>query len=300
MTSVEEPQVVLRRRRRTPRRGDRIRPVAAVSAIVVVAVLGVLTWRIVSGSGAEALTARAEVEAGPGGVKSDGSTAEPSATEPPPTTTPTTTVPEITVGALEAKGRPVPVVFRIGTFDPVVFITIDDGGIQRPELVEYVRATGIPITMFLTERYTSGDSVGYFKQLQDLGATVQAHSITHTSLRGKSLEFQTKEVCQPVDSYERNYSVRPRYFRPPYGNYDTNTLLAAKSCGLKAVLWWSATYNNGTLALQEQPFRRGEIILMHFNDHLAADLETLVQQIEAAGLRPALLDDYLDAAPIQP
>ncbi len=299
MTSVEEPQVVVRRRRRPSRRRDRIRPLVATSTITVVAVLGLLTWRIVSGSGPEVPTALAEVQAGPDGVESDGSTAEPPTTEP-TTTAPTTTVPEITVGALEAKGRPVPVVFRIGTFDPVVFLTVDDGGIQRPELIDYIRQSGIPITMFLTERYTSGRSVDYFRQLQDLGATVQAHSITHASLRGKSLEFQTEEVCQPVDAYERNYGVRPRYFRPPYGNYDTNTLLAAQSCGLKAVLWWSATYNNGQLALQEGPLRAGEIILLHFNDNLTQDLQKLVATIEAAGLRPALLDDYLDAAPIQP
>jgi peptidoglycan/xylan/chitin deacetylase (PgdA/CDA1 family) len=216
-----------------------------------------------------------------------------------PSTT-TTTVPDVIVGPLEAKGKPVPVVFRIGTFDPVVFITIDDGGIQRPELVEYIRQTGIPVTMFLTERYTSGDGVAYFRELQDLGATVQAHSITHTSLRGKPLDFQTDEVCGPVDTYERNYGERPRYFRPPYGNYDTNTLLAARSCGLKAVLWWSATYDSGTLRLQEGPLRRGEIILMHFNDHLTQDLQLLMQEVEAAGLRPALLDDYLDAAPVLP
>jgi peptidoglycan/xylan/chitin deacetylase (PgdA/CDA1 family) len=222
-------------------------------------------------------------------------------TVPTTTTVPsTTTVPELIVGPLEAKGKPVPVVFRIGTFDPVVFITVDDGGIRRPELVEYVRRSGIPITMFLTERYTSGDGVAYFRELQDLGATVQTHSITHTSLRGKPLEFQTDEVCGPVDAYERDYGERPRYFRPPYGNYDTNTLVAARSCGLKAVLWWSATYDSGTLRLQEAPLRRGEIILMHFNDHLTQDLQLLVQEVEAAGLRPALLDDYLDAAPVLP
>jgi peptidoglycan/xylan/chitin deacetylase (PgdA/CDA1 family) len=263
--------------------------VPVVTAIAVLA-LGLAGWRLLDGNGDT--TTLADV-ATPSGERS-------TTTE---TTVPTTTTvpePSITVGALEAKGRPVPVVFRIGTFDPVVFITVDDGGIQRPELVDHVRRTGVPITMFLTERYTSGDGVDYFRQLQDLGATVQAHSITHTSLRGKPLEFQTKEVCQPVDSYERDYGVRPRYFRPPYGNYDTNTLLAAQSCGLKAVLWWSATYNDGQLELQEGPLRAGEIILLHFNDHLSQDLETLVDRIEAAGLRPALLDDYLDAAPVSP
>jgi peptidoglycan/xylan/chitin deacetylase (PgdA/CDA1 family) len=89
------------------------------------------------------------------------------------------------------------------------------------------------------------------------------------------------------------------YFRPPYGNYDANTLTAAASCGLKAVIWWSATFDKGQLALQQQPLSRGEIILMHFNDHLIEDLKAVMAQLQAAGLRPAQLTDYLDAAPIE-
>jgi len=279
---------VVRRQRQRRHSGPRWSLLVAVLATI--ALVGAVAWWTI------------DDEQQVAGTSTDQPVAAPGSTEAPTTepTTTTTTVPELIVGPLEAKGKPLPVVYRIGTYDPVVFITVDDGGIQRPELIDFVRSSGVPITMFLTERYTGGDGIEYFSELQDLGATVQAHSITHTSLRGKSLDFQQREVCQPVDTYERNYGERPRYFRPPYGNYDTNTLVAAKSCGLKAVLWWSATYDSGTLRLQEAPLRRGEIILMHFNDHLTQDLQLLLQQIEAAGLRPALLDDYLDAAPVLP
>ncbi len=277
-------------RRQRQRRHSGPRWSLLVAVLATIALVGAVAWWTI------------DDEQQVAGTSTDQPVAAPGSTEAPTTepTTTTTTVPELIVGPLEAKGKPLPVVYRIGTYDPVVFITVDDGGIQRPELIDFVRSSGVPITMFLTERYTGGDGIEYFSELQDLGATVQAHSITHTSLRGKSLDFQQREVCQPVDTYERNYGERPRYFRPPYGNYDTNTLVAAKSCGLKAVLWWSATYDSGTLRLQEAPLRRGEIILMHFNDHLTQDLQLLLQQIEAAGLRPALLDDYLDAAPVLP
>ena len=36
------------------------------------------------------------------------------------------------------------------------------------------------------------------------------------------------------DVIEKRYGKRPTLFRPPYGNYNEDTLRAAKSCGIKA------------------------------------------------------------------
>lgn len=294
MTALDEPTAVVRRNRPTRRSRRRGRVLSALGIVLTVAVIGAAAWwgwgqLSEPGSGDD--------------IATSATTSVPSTTASTMTTTtttvPTTTVPKVIVAPLQLKGHPLPVVFRIGTFDPVVFITIDDGITQDPALVQFVKDNNLPITMFLTERYAAGAGVDYFRQLQAEGAAVEAHSVTHASLKGKSLDFQTKEVCQPVDTYAVDFGTRPKYFRPPYGNYDANTLTAAASCGLKAVIWWSATFDKGQLALQEQPLRRGEIILMHFNDHLIDDLKILLAQLQAAGLRPAQLTDYLDAAPIE-
>ena len=36
---------------------------------------------------------------------------------------------------------------------------------------------------------------GYFTQLQSAGAVIEAHTITHTDLKGKSYAFQRHEIC---------------------------------------------------------------------------------------------------------
>ena len=294
MTALDEPTAVVRRNRPSRKAKRRGRALTAIGVVLAVAVIGAAAWwgwGQLAGSGGDSSS---------DSVAASATTAVPTTTTTTTTTTiPTTTVPDVIVAPLQLKGNPLPVVFRIGTFDPVAFITIDDGITQDPALIQFIKDNNLPITMFLTERYATGAGVDYFKQLQAEGATVEAHSVTHANLKGKSLDFQTREVCQPVDTYAVDYGVRPKYFRPPYGNYDANTLTAAASCGLKAVVWWSATFDKGQLALQEQPLRRGEIILMHFNDHLIDDLKILLAQLDAAGLKPAQLTDYLDAAPIE-
>ncbi|MFZ4519172.1 MAG: polysaccharide deacetylase family protein [Microthrixaceae bacterium] len=208
--------------------------------------------------------------------------------------------PGLTVAPLQAAGKPLPVVHRVITFDPVVFITIDDGVTRDPAVAEYLRANNIPVTMFLTEQYMRG-GFPFFKSLQDAGAGVAAHSISHVSLRGKDPATQIREVCEPAATYARDFATPVRYFRPPYGNYDDTTLSAAAGCGMKAVVHWSATLEDAKLQTASGgPLRAGDIVLLHFKPSLLGDLQFLMGQLQALGLRPALLENYLDAANVAP
>ncbi len=208
--------------------------------------------------------------------------------------------PGLTVAPLQAAGKPVPVVHRVLTFDPVVFITIDDGVTQDPAVAEYLRANDIPVTMFLTEQYMRG-GLPFFRSMQAGGAGVAAHSVSHLSLSGKDPATQIREVCEPAADYARDFATPVRYFRPPYGNYDDTTLSAAAGCGMKAVVHWSATLEDAKLQTASGgPLRAGDIVLLHFKPSLLGDLQFLMGQLQALGLRPALLERYLDAANVAP
>jgi hypothetical protein len=60
---------------------------------------------------------------------------------------------------------------------------------------------------------------------------------------------------------------------------------------------WSATFDGGRLSTAEGPLRRGDIILLHFKPGLGLNLLALLQVIQAAGLHPAQLEDYIHSAP---
>jgi peptidoglycan/xylan/chitin deacetylase (PgdA/CDA1 family) len=224
-----------------------------------------------------------------------------------PTTAPPTTVPAanaapavatpgITVGPLTEGPGPIPVVHRIPTFDKVVFITIDDGVTADPLALQIIRDQHVPVTMFLTQRYMPTNQ-DYFKQLIASGAVLASHSITHQSLRGKDEPTQRREICGPSADYAQRFGITPDLFRPPYGNWDPLTVQIAASCGMRAVVHWSATYDAGTLATTGGPLRAGDIILLHFKPGLGLNLTALLAQIQAAGLHPAQLADYIRSAP---
>jgi peptidoglycan/xylan/chitin deacetylase (PgdA/CDA1 family) len=190
-------------------------------------------------------------------------------------------------------GGAVPWVSRVPTDQPVAFLTIDDGWIKRPEAPELFREAGIPVTLFLTINAMK-DNPDYFKQLTVSGAVIEAHTITHTKLSGKSYAFQKNEVCTSADKLGQWYGRRPQYFRPPFGEKDATTLKAVKDCGLKAAFFWKETVDKGIVRYQEgKTVQRGDIILMHFRDRFVDDFIAALQAIKNAGLTPALLEDYM-------
>lgn len=210
-----------------------------------------------------------------------------------------TSVPGITVGPLVGGPGPVPVIHRVPTTDPVVFITIDDGVTAEPDALNVIRDTKLPVTLFLNQIYLhrNGD---YFRQLQDLGAVIGSHTTTHENLRGKDPAFQHGRICDLVPEFEGRFGTAPEMFRPPYGNFDPVTIQQAASCGIRYVLLWSAVGDSGNIVTAEGPLRAGDIILLHFKPGLGLRLRNIVSQIQAAGLRPARLIDYMRSAPPAP
>lgn len=185
---------------------------------------------------------------------------------------------------------------RVPTFDPVVFITIDDGVTPEPEALELLRSRNVPVTLFLTRNYI-GRNIAYFQGFQAAGDAIGSHTMNHVDLRGKDEALQQREVCGPHDPFAQWFGGAPVLFRPPYGTYDDTTLRVAAACGITTVVHWTSTMADGVLSTQDGALLPGEVILLHFKPGLAVNLSVLLDQIAAAGLRPAQLADYISAAP---
>lgn len=185
----------------------------------------------------------------------------------------------------------VPVLTRIDTTDPVVFVTIDDGSVRSAATADALRRMGVPVTLFLVDDpVRAGRS--YFSSLPD--ATVEAHTSTHPDLRTLSEGDQRAEICGNVETIDATFGHRPTLFRPPYGNFDDDTRRAAAACGMRAIVLWNVVVERGAVSFRTTPhLRPGDIVLLHFTDVLPSDLQLLAERIEAAGLTVGSLEDYL-------
>ncbi|WP_144119697.1 polysaccharide deacetylase family protein [Catellatospora sichuanensis] len=184
---------------------------------------------------------------------------------------------------------------RVPTTNKVAFITIDDGALSRkPEVIEFIRQAKIPVTMFLNSPAATRHTP-YFKAIQEAGGMVENHTISHTSLKGRSYDFQKKEICGSADKLEQLFGRRPTLFRAPFGNKDATTLKAAHDCGAQAVFFWTQTVDKGIVRYQtsEKVVKPGDVLLMHFRPALMDDLLGALNAIHRSGLTPALLEDYV-------
>ncbi|MFG6191110.1 polysaccharide deacetylase family protein [Nonomuraea sp. JJY05] len=207
-----------------------------------------------------------------------------------------------------------PVISSIPTRRKVVFLTIDDGWEQDPGFVKQVRDQRIPITAFAMRdaveakgtpdpaggpgKYVGAGKWGYFRQLRNADVPIENHTLTHPNLRLLSQDAQRREICGSSQVIRKELGTRPTLFRPPFGNYNTGTLRAAKSCGIDAVLLWTATVQPGGKIAYQVPDKRlrpGDILLLHFRPNLARDFRILVDKIKRRGYELGNLQAYLAA-----
>lgn len=217
---------------------------------------------------------------------------------PPPATKPVITARD----GFEVDGQEdlPPVFTTIPTKDRVVFLTIDDGEEKDPAFLRMMSELKIPYTVFLSD-YLIKDDYAYFKRMQDRGITLNNHTLHHPYLPALSYEQQKHEICAMQDIIEKQYGKRPKLFRPPYGNYNRDTLRAAASCGVKyAPIWDEEVFvDHWEYREWDRDLHPGDIVLTHFRGTkdwkgtMPDMIRRFLKQITDKGYAVARLEDYL-------
>ncbi|MFD4655350.1 polysaccharide deacetylase family protein [Kitasatospora sp. NPDC058444] len=182
----------------------------------------------------------------------------------------------------------------VPTSDKVVFLTVDDGWQRTPEAERFIADHRLPITAFPLPMPAATDPAFFQRVTAVPGSSVQDHSVSHTDLSTLPLERQQVEICDARDSMTRLFGTAPTFFRPPYFAWNADTLQAAANCGIRTVLTADADFSWGATNIWHPgPLQPGDVVLMHWTDTLAADLQRALAAADAAGLKPAGLVDYL-------
>ncbi|WP_329220274.1 polysaccharide deacetylase family protein [Streptomyces sp. NBC_01485] len=199
----------------------------------------------------------------------------------------------------EELGLP-PVFTTIPTKDKVVFLTIDDGAEKDPAFLRMTSELRIPYTAFLSD-YLIKEDYGYFKKMQAQGVVLNNHTLHHPYLPALSYARQKREICGMQDVIEKHYGKRPALFRPPYGNYNQDTLRAAKTCGVRyAPLWDEEVFvDHWEYRESDQDLHPGDIVLSHFRGRgdwkgtMPDMVRRFLDKVTAEGYAVARLEDYL-------
>ncbi|MFB7336301.1 polysaccharide deacetylase family protein [Streptomyces adustus] len=193
-----------------------------------------------------------------------------------------------------------PVFTTIPTKKKIVFLTVDDGAEKDPTFLRMMSELKIPYTAFLSD-YLIKDDYGFFRKMQRNGVVLNNHTLHHPYLPGLSYEEQKREICGMQDVIERQYGRRPTVFRPPYGNYNHDTLVAAKACGIKyAPIWDEEVFvDHWEYRESDQDLHPGDIVLTHFRGRsewhgtMPDMIRRFLRKVTDKGYTVARLEDYL-------
>jgi peptidoglycan/xylan/chitin deacetylase (PgdA/CDA1 family) len=206
-----------------------------------------------------------------------------------------------------APAGQVPLLSKVNTAKPVVFLTIDNGNGPTSNTPSTIGRAGVKATVFLGTHYVSGTDQGYWSGLLSEGSVMESFTDDHGTLLGLDVATQQAHITAGQTNLNNylagnpNYKANPVLFRAPGGASDTNTLIAANNAGMKAVVKWSAILNadsTWTFGGGNTGLVKGDIVLMHFYttsgvNNWAANIAAFYTEIDRQGLTPVLLESWV-------
>lgn len=168
-----------------------------------------------------------------------------------------------------------------------LLLTFDDGPhpLSTLKLLKILSDEHVPATFFVIGKMAEKHPDLVRAIVRD-GHTLANHTFSHVTLPNFSFADQRTEYRANNELIEKISGVRMRFCRPPGGDYNDNTLVAAKAEGLTTVLWTDDPgdfANPGDGIILDRTLKKlsnGGIILLH--DGSANTLDTLREFIHEA------------------
>jgi peptidoglycan/xylan/chitin deacetylase (PgdA/CDA1 family) len=184
----------------------------------------------------------------------------------------------------------------VATASPLVALTFDDGPDPRltPGVLDVLRERGATATFLLVAQRVR-ENPELARRVVAEGHEIGLHGDRHIDLRGIPLAEQYRALRRGRRDIEAAVGGRLRWFRPPYGKQEPETVLACRSAGMRPLMWSTSAYDWKPLSLDEQlahaadGLRPGAVVLLHDGSAREADPPPAPPRNQ-----PELLDRLLD------
>ncbi|SEM12422.1 Polysaccharide deacetylase [Mesobacillus persicus] len=168
-------------------------------------------------------------------------------------------------------------------------LTFDDGPSRvLPEILDILEEEKVPATFFWQSRLLHNQRP--WQRVLAGGHQIGTHSCKHRDLSKLNYEGQYRDLAHSVAKIESIIGNKVTYFRPPFGQYNDDTIEAARALNLVPVLWKIASMDWELKDSPEQIITNvinhledGSIILLHELHQTLDILPELIQEIKDRG-----------------
>ncbi|HLJ84359.1 MAG TPA: polysaccharide deacetylase family protein [Candidatus Eremiobacteraceae bacterium] len=185
-------------------------------------------------------------------------------------------------------------------------LTFDDGPypVTTPVLIDRLSELRVPAEFFFIGR-DAREQPAIASQAIAAGVGVGNHSLTHPEMSTLPYSNQAEEIADGAAAILAVTGVRTTYFRPPHGNYNADTIAAARAAGETVVLWdvdpgdWrTVTPDQIVDAVTAQAKAPAVIILHNGKDATVEALGRIVASYRQAGFTFVSLDELRQRVPL--
>lgn len=170
-----------------------------------------------------------------------------------------------------------------------LILTFDDGPSRvLPQILDVLKQENVPAAFFWQTRLLHPERP--WKRVLEDGHQIGSHTVKHSNLVNLPFEKQYKDIQNSINKIEQVTGAKVTYFRPPFGQFNADTLRAAEALDVKPVMWRVASMD---WELQNNPqqvvctvrdnLEDGAIILLHELQHTADILPDLIRAIREQG-----------------
>ncbi len=213
----------------------------------------------------------------------------------------------VTVGCVvgvqsrEASAQKLLPVYSVQTDADKVALTFDAawGSDKTRSILDILDTYQVQATFFLVGFWIDANEE-LTQEIASRGHLIGNHSKDHprfSSIGAAEMQEQVEAVNTQI---ERLTGTRPKYFRPPFGDYNNTLIGTLDDVGMTGVQWdvdsldWKGI---GAAQITERILSRvhkGSIILCHNNsDHIAEALPTIIMGVRNKGLSFVRIDELV-------
>jgi len=170
-------------------------------------------------------------------------------------------------------------------------LTFDDGPfpVLTPLLLAQLHALGVPAAFFMIGQDVRAQPA-IAQRIAPAGIEIGNHTLTHPELSSLGEDAQRAEIAGGAAAIADVTRTRPAYFRPPHGNYDAETIDAARAADETMALWdvdpgdWRSMDADQIVASVTTHARSPAVILLHNGKEATIEaLPRIVRAYRAAG-----------------
>ncbi|MNP05045.1 Peptidoglycan-N-acetylglucosamine deacetylase [compost metagenome] len=206
-------------------------------------------------------------------------------------------IPKVGLDDLEAQP-----IYRGNPLKPMISLMINVawGNEYIIPMLNTLEQENVKATFFLDGKWLKSN-VELAKEIQKRGHELSNHAYSHLNMSQLGEEKAISEINKTKVLLKDELGIESKWFAPPSGDFDSDTVRIAKKLGMHTVLWtldtvdWKHPSPQSIVTKISTKVEPGYLILMHPTSSSSEALQGMIQAIKGKGLHLGTVSQTLSS-----